>query len=70
MLRGQRAEIVAYYRTRSRDQCQCELGLEWLHDGSTPGMVFLPFTICDAETEVGERVQKWIREVGDQELVA
>jgi len=47
---------------------QCELGLEWLQEGSIEGMIFLASCICDLELETVEWTRRWIDQVGNQPL--
>ena len=48
---------------------QCEKGLEWLRQGRINGMIFLASCICDLELESVEWTRRWIREVGEEELI-
>lgn len=47
---------------------QCQLGLQWLHEGRIEGMIFLASCICDHGLEAVEWTRNWIRKVGDEKL--
>jgi hypothetical protein len=47
---------------------QCELALEWIHQGRIEGIVFDESDICDLGLEAVEWSRDWIRQVGDQNL--
>ena len=47
---------------------QCELGLQWLHEGRIEGMILLGTSICDMGLETVEWSQRWVEEVGDIEV--
>ncbi len=49
---------------------QCEKGLEWLRQGRIHGMIFLASCLCDLELESVEWTRRWIRDVGDEELIS
>lgn len=47
---------------------QCEVGLEWLHEGRIDGMIFLASCIGDLGLETVEWTRRWIEKVGGQSL--
>ena len=49
-------------------QRQCDMGLQWLHEGRIDGMVFLASCICDLELEAVEWTRQWIADVAGQSL--
>jgi hypothetical protein len=54
--------------TVDRMKRQCELGLEWLHEGKIEGMIFLASNVCDMGLPAVEWTRKWITSVGRQEI--
>jgi hypothetical protein len=48
-----------------RLQRQCELGLEWLHEGTLDGMIFCSNCCADLGFETVAWARQWIAEVGD-----
>ena len=47
---------------------QCNLGLEWLKQGTIEGLILLGSCICDLDLEAVEWTREWVAQVGDEEL--
>jgi len=64
--------MVDYREKRSMPisfmQYQCEIGLQWLHQGRIEGIIFLGNTIMDLGFEAVEWVRGWVQKVGGMEI--